>query len=100
RWSATTFTELSRLAGEEPGCGVAVRWGTELIRGPVTTPWWRGAVPRLDPLTTVPDGYDGGWRLPLPVADMSVYLPWLVARLAALRVTISRSWLAALPRPS
>ena len=48
----------------------------------------------------MPDGYDGGWRLPVPVADMSVYLPWLAARLAALRVTISRSWLAALPRPS
>jgi len=100
RWAAATYSELSRLASEEAGCGVAVRWGTELIRGPVATPWWRDAVPRLDPLTTVPEGYDGGWRLPLPVADMSVYLPWLAARLAALRVTITRSWLAALPRPS
>jgi D-amino-acid oxidase len=100
RWSATTYSELSRLAGQEAGCGVAVRWGTELIRGPVTTPWWRDAVPRLDPLTTVPDGYDGGWRLPLPVADMPVYLAWLTARLATLRVTITRSWLATLPRPS
>jgi D-amino-acid oxidase len=100
RWSATTYTELSRLASQEAGCGVAVRWGTELVRGPVTTPWWRDAVARLDPLTTVPDGYDGGWRLQVPVVDMSVYLPWLAARLAALRVTISRSWLAALPRPS
>jgi len=100
RWSATAYTELSRLASEEAGCGVAVRWGTELVRGPVTTPWWRDAVPRLDPLTTVPEGYDGGWRLPLPVADMSVYLPWLAGRLAALRVTITRSWLPALPPPS
>jgi D-amino-acid oxidase len=100
RWSAATYAELSRLANEEPGCGVAVRWGTSLFSGPVTTPWWRDAVPRLDPLTTVPDGFAGGWRLPVPVADMSVYLPWLVARLAALRVTITRSWLAALPPPS
>ena len=100
RWSATTYSELSRLAAQEPGCGVAVRWGTELIRGPVTTPWWRDAVPQLDPLTTVPDGYDGGWRLAVPVADMSVYLPWLVGRLAALKVTVTRSWLSALPRPS
>ena len=69
RWSATTYSELSRLASEEPGCGVAVRWGTELLRGPVTTPWWRDAVPRLDPLTTVPDGYGtaaGGCRCPSP----------------------------------
>jgi D-amino-acid oxidase len=100
RWSASTYTELSRLAGEEAGCGVAVRWGTELVRGPVTTPWWHDAVPRLDPLTTVPDGYDGGWRLPVPVADMSVYLPWLAGRLTALGVTITRSWLPALPAPS
>jgi D-amino-acid oxidase len=100
RWSATAFAELSRLAAEEPGCGVAVRWGTELIRGPVTTPWWRDAVPRLDPLTTVPEGYDGGWRLPVPVVDMSVYLPWLVARLEARGVSITRTWLPALPVPS
>ena len=100
RWSATAYSELRRLAGEEAGCGVSVRWGTELFHGPATTPWWREAVPRLDPLTTVPDGWDGGWRLPVPVADMSVYLPWLAARLAALRVTITRSWLATLPRPS
>jgi D-amino-acid oxidase len=100
RWSAATYTELSRLASEEAGCGVAVRWGTELIHGPVTTPWWRDAVPRLDPLTTVPGGFDGGWRLPVPVVDMSVYLPWLAGRLAARGVTITRSWLAALPVPT
>jgi D-amino-acid oxidase len=100
RWSATTYAELSRLAAEEAGSGVTVRWGTELVRGSATTPWWRAAVPRLDPLTTVPEGYGGGWRLPVPVADMSVYLPWLAGRLAALGVTITRSWLPALPPPS
>jgi D-amino-acid oxidase len=99
-WSAATYRELDRLASEEPGCGVAVRWGTELVRGPVTAPWWRDAAPRLDPLTTVPDGYSGGWRLPVPVVDMSVYLPWLTGRLAALGVIITRSWLSALPEPS
>jgi D-amino-acid oxidase len=100
RWSATTYAELSRLAGDEAGCGAAVRWGTELVQGPVTTPWWRAAVPRLDPLTTVPEGYGGGWRLPVPVVDMSVYLPWLTARLTALGATITRAWLPALPPPS
>jgi D-amino-acid oxidase len=100
RWSAATYAELTRLSGEEAGCGVSVRWGTELLQGPVTAPWWRDAVPRLDPLTTVPDGYAGGWRLALPVADMSIYLPWLVGRLATLGVTITRSWLSALPDPT
>jgi D-amino-acid oxidase len=99
RWSAATFTELTRLADAEPASGVVTRWGTELVRGPVPTPWWREAVPRLDPLTDVPAGYDGGWRLPVPVADMSVYLPWLVARLVALGGTLTRAWLPALPPP-
>jgi D-amino-acid oxidase len=99
RWSAATFTELTRLAEEVPASGVATRWGTELVRGPVTTPWWRDAVPRLDPLADVPEGYDGGWRLPVPVADMSVYLPWLVGRLEALGGTLTRAWLPALPSP-
>jgi len=99
RWSAATFTELTRLAEQSPACGVSSRWGTELVRGQVTTPWWRDAVPRLDRLRDVPAGYDGGWRLPVPVADMSVYLPWLVARLEALGGTLTRAWLPALPTP-
>lgn len=102
RWSATTFAELTRLAESEPGCGVTCRWGTELVRGPIAEPWWADAVPRLDRLADehVPTGFDGGWRLPVPVADMPVYLSWLVDRLEARGVTVTRAWLPSLPRPS
>jgi D-amino-acid oxidase len=100
RWAAATFAELSRLAGAHPDCGVAVRWGTELLRGPVRMPWWRAAVPHLEALAEPPDGFSGGWRLPLPVADMSLYLPWLVGRLESLGGTLTRTWLTTLPRPS
>lgn len=100
RWSAATYTELSRLADAHPESGVALRWGTELLRGRVTTPWWQEAVPRLERLATAPDGFSGGWRLPVPVADMSLYLPWLVARLDSLGGNLTRAWLTSLPRPS
>ncbi|MGZ4614303.1 MAG: NAD(P)/FAD-dependent oxidoreductase [Actinomycetes bacterium] len=100
RWSATTYAELARLAETHPESGAVVRWGTELIRGPVTAPWWRAAVPRVEALDVPPDGFSGGWRLPVPVADMSVYLPWLVGRLEALGGTLTRTWLPALPLPS
>lgn len=100
RWSAATYGELSHLAEVNPESGVAVRWGTELLRGPASTPWWRAAVPHLEALDGPPDGFSGGWRLPVPVADMSAYLPWLVSRLESLGATLTRSWLTALPRPS
>ena len=100
RWSATGLTELSRLADEHPDSGVAHRWGTEYVRGPMTRPWWADAVPALERATDVPAGYDGGWRMAVPVADMPVYLDWLVGRLAGHGVTVSRAWLPALPPPS
>jgi D-amino-acid oxidase len=99
RWSAATFREPGQLAEQAPESGVATRWGTELVRGALTTPWWRDAVPRLDRLEDVPEGYDGGWRLPAPVADMGVYLPWLASRLEGLHGTLTRAWLPRLPAP-
>ena len=80
-WSARGFQVLSELAGE-PGSGVRMRAGTELVPGGVVeSPWWRDAVPTFE-LTA--DGY----RFEAPVADMSVHLPWLVERLRALGGTL------------
>jgi D-amino-acid oxidase len=100
RWSAATYAELARLADTHPESGVCVRWGTELVRGPLTQPWWRDAVPQIERLPSAPEGYSGGWRLPVPVSDMSLYLPWLAARLESLGATLTRAWLSALPQPS
>ena len=91
RWSATTYTELTRLAGEEPGCGVAVRWGTELVRGPVdhalvarrrTPP--RPAARRCPTAATA----GGGCRCRSPTCR-STCRGWSPGS-AALRVTITR----------
>src|SRR4051812_22723112 len=93
-WSARGFEVLSALAGE-PGSGVRMRWGRERVAPGAPDPWWRDAVP-----TFARDG--DGWRFAAPVADMSVHLPWLEARLAALGGSGARGGVGgprAAPRP-
>jgi len=97
-WSATCFTELSRLA-EVPGTGVRLQEGSELLRLPAPDPWWRSAVPDLTRLATPPDGYADGWSFVAPVVEMPVYLRWLQARVEELGGTVSRLNLSALPVP-
>ena len=89
-WSRETYAELASLADREPGAGVRLLRGRELLRASASEPWWRGAVPDLDPMPPdeLPDGYAGGWALDLPVADMSRYLPWLERRLTELGGTV------------
>ncbi len=96
-WAKTSYDVFSQLAQSDPAAGVRMRWGTELLRDGIAEPWWRAAVPALEAAHDVPDGYAGGWRLPVPVADTSAYLPWLVGRLEALGGTLTRAWLASLP---
>ena len=97
RWAKTSYGVLSGIAASAPDAGVRMRWGTELLRTNGAEPWWRAAVPVVEAAHAVPDGYAGGWRLPVPVADTSAYLPWLVGRLEALGGTLTRCWLPALP---
>ena len=97
RWSKTSYDVLCRIAQTDPGAGVRMRWGTELRRVNGAEPWWRAAVPAVEAAHDLPDGYAAGWRLPVPVADTSTYLSWLVARLEALGGTLTRTWLPALP---
>jgi D-amino-acid oxidase len=79
-WSARGFEVLSDLA-RDPDSGVRMRWGTERIGGDAEDPWWREAVPTFARTAA-------GWRFEAPVADMSVHLPWLAGRLAALGGTV------------
>ena len=87
-WSARGFAVLSGLAAT-PGSGVRMRWGTELVAPGAEDPWWRPAVPSF---ARTPDGY----RFAAPVADMSVHLPWLVARLEALGGSLAIATLGSL----
>jgi D-amino-acid oxidase len=81
-WSQVAYGEFVRLAAEDPAAGVVVRPGMELQRGDDAEPWWATAVPGLERVVDVPDGYACGWRCVAPVIDMSRYLPWLEAHLA------------------
>lgn len=82
-WAATTYRELLRLAGV-PGSGVRIRAGTQLLRRPTPDPWWVSAVPDFARAATVPPRYADGFRFTAPVADMSVYLPFLMSRFRSL----------------
>jgi D-amino-acid oxidase len=87
-WSARGFEVLSALAAT-PGSGVRMRRGTEAVAPGAEDPWWRAAVPSFE---RTPAGY----RFAAPVADMSVHLPWLVARLEALGGSLAIETLATL----
>ncbi len=84
-WSRAGYERFVRLAEGDPAAGVRLRAGVELRREDGPDPWWAPAVPDLRRLGPgdVPPGYACGWRFASPVVDMSRYLPWLEARLAA-----------------
>jgi D-amino-acid oxidase len=98
RWSARSYAVFSDLARSHPESGVRMRTGVELHHiSDVPPPWWRDAVPDLATVHDPAPGFASGWRLALPVADTTVYLDWLVARLTAAGGTITRHWLPQLP---
>lgn len=90
-WSAGGHQRLARLA-TVPGTGVRMRWGRELLPAPAPAPdpWWRSAVPEFTRLggDDLPPGYRDGWRMRVPVVDMSRHLPWLRQRLTDLGVPL------------
>ena len=99
RWAARTFEVLAGLASTQPQSGVRMRTGTELLATDrPADPWWRDAVPSLEKVSRPRDGYGSGWRMTVPVADMATYLPFLVDRLTAAGGTLTRAWVADLPR--
>lgn len=96
-WAQRSYDEFVRIAESSPKAGVSRVPGTEVFRQPTADPWWRDAVPRLERVRSLPDGYRDGWELTAPVIDMGVYLPWLVQRLEDLGGTVTRMALSALP---
>jgi hypothetical protein len=71
--------------------------GTEVFRSPQADPWWRAAGPTLQRTQELPDGFVDGWTFATPVADMTVYLRWLTARVEDLGGTLTRLNLSSLP---
>jgi D-amino-acid oxidase len=96
-WARTSYAVFDALADTDPESGVRMVAGTEVLATPQHEPWWRAAVPTLEHPRDVPAGWVDGWSFTTPVADMSVYLGWLAARVEALGGTITRLNLSALP---
>jgi D-amino-acid oxidase len=81
-WGERTFEVLEDLAGV-PESGVRMREGVELWRKPVPDPWWASAVPRRVRRCAdneLPPGYRDGHAFAAPVAEMPVYLDYLLRR--------------------
>jgi D-amino-acid oxidase len=73
-----------------------MRRGTEVLRVPMTDPWWVEAVPGLDRVTP-PEPYADAWSFVTPVVDMPRYLAWLGERVVEGGGTITRIGLSRLP---
>lgn len=89
-WAATSYAVFDALADTDPESGVRMVAGTVIGRDGAAEPWWGSAVPAL--VRAAP-----GWSFTTPVADTSVYLDWLVARVEAAGGTITRLNLGGLP---
>ncbi|CAN5166206.1 FAD-dependent oxidoreductase [soil metagenome] len=96
-WSRTSYAVFDALADTSPESGVRMVPGTEVLEADRADPWWRAAVPALEPAAHVPPGWAAGWSFTTPVADMGVYLGWLAGRVEDLGGTITRLNLSALP---
>jgi D-amino-acid oxidase len=104
RWSRRTFEVMRDLIedADRPGLpptGIAMRDGYLLGTGPTRPDWSAslGDLVELSPVANPAPGHASGWHLRVPLVDMTVYLPYLVARLKAAGGTLTRLPLTALP---
>jgi len=81
RWAATAYAEFVRLA-QSPETGVTVRGCIEIFPAPVPDPWWRDTLPgfRRAPTAELPQGYQDGYLIEVPVIEMPIYLGYLMRR--------------------
>jgi D-amino-acid oxidase len=96
-WTARSYVAFDALAAQ-PGAGVRMVEGTEVLRERQGNPWWVDTVASLARATALPDGYVDGWTYTTPVVEMPIYLGWLLERVQALGGTVTRLNLAELPR--
>jgi D-amino-acid oxidase len=111
RWARETFTAFARLAGQAAidsgmdGAEAGVRMRPGLLLDPPggTMPSWTADLSDLAPVVAEPRppatplGASTGWRVTVPLVDMSRYLPFLRDRLAAAGGTLTRLPMSALP---
>jgi D-amino-acid oxidase len=85
RWGEDTYDVLA-IHAEMDVPGVVMRESLGLYRQPPGEPEWAAAVGgvRVADADELPPGYRYGLRFAVPLAEMPIYLPWLVARVREL----------------
>ena len=96
-WGVQTLAELVRLSEDEPDSGVHLVDGTEVGVGGLPDPAWASDVLDFRRVTGRDGEPGGGWAFAAPLADMSVYLAWLVRRVEDLGGRIVRERLESVP---
>ena len=97
-WASRSYDVFTELAAD-PGSGVRLVAGTEVLPAGTPDPWWAGSVPDLA-RTTPPEGWADAWSFTAPLVDMPVHLVWLRDRLLELGGTLTRLAMPELPRPA
>ena len=84
-WGERTRHVLERIGRDHPGAGVVPRETLSLYRGDPGRPWWIDALGDVAsvPPSALPAGYSHGLRYRVPLAEMPIYLPWLLDRFVA-----------------
>jgi D-amino-acid oxidase len=85
RWGEDTYDVLA-IHAEMAVPGVVMRESLGLYSQPPGEPEWAAAVGgvRAADADELPPGYRYGLRFAVPLAEMPIYLPWLVARVSEL----------------
>lgn len=91
RWADISLRVFTELA-DRPDTGVRIGHGMEVVARPAEPPWWQPRLAgwrrcRADEL---PDGAVTGWRYPVPMIDMPVYLDYLTRRLEVSGVEVTQ----------
>jgi D-amino-acid oxidase len=83
-WALASYREFQRIAAD-PTSGVVTRGGMELFEDGGEDADWRRALDgfREESGAHLPNGYERGYYTEVPVIEMPIYLPWLVARVKA-----------------
>jgi D-amino-acid oxidase len=83
-WALASYDEFKRI-GADPTSGVVTRGGMELFQDEGEDAAWRRQLDgfRVKKGAELPNGYELGYYTEVPVIEMPIYLPWLVARVRA-----------------
>jgi D-amino-acid oxidase len=96
-WGRRTYEVLEELSAI-PASGVLMREGVEIWHQQVPDPWWADAVPHVRRCheDELPPGYRDGHSFTAPIAEMPIYLSYLMDRFTASGGSVQQRTLSSL----